>query len=175
LTDSILSEINSENRVFNQLIDIETESTEDDIIETYRYTDNGEYYILKREKNQDIAKLYLKKSQTSNEELVFDPSVIGKDVAINYFKLSPNYSKIAISLAPKGVEASILITLDLLTRQVLPNKLTNVTPDLVGGINWLPDNSGFYYLRLPHLDPQNSTYLENSKAYIHYRLLKLLK
>ncbi len=168
LTDSVLGEINIENRIYNQLVDIENASTKGDIIETYRYTDNGEYYILKRKKDQDIAKLYYKKDLASNEKLVFDPAIVGERLAINYFKLSPNYSKIAISLAQKGVEASIGVILDLVTQQILPDKLQNITPDLVGGINWLPDSSGFYYLRLPHLDPQNPTYLENSKAFLHY-------
>ena len=38
---------------------------------------------------------------------------------------------------------------------------------MAGGINWLPDDSGFFYSKFPHLDPQKTTYLESSMSYLH--------
>jgi len=148
-------------------LNLESKAAENVIIERYVYTDDGSYYILKRIKDEDIAKLYYKKDLESDEELIIDPENIKKGSKINYFKIAPDLQKIAFAIAPKGQEKSTLYVIDRVSKEILEHTIQDVIPTFAGGINWLMDSSGFFYLRFPHLDPKNPTYLESSKSFLH--------
>ena len=168
LTDSILSKIRPKNNLFNNILATERNAVEDFIIEKYIYADNGSYFILKRRKDEDIAKLYFKDDLNANEELLVDPETIRKGAAINYIKLAPNEQTIAFAIAQKGSEVSTIYILETVTKKLLPHNIPNVMPRMGGGINWLFDSSGFFYSRFPHLDPKKKTFLESSKSFLHH-------
>ncbi|WP_299674894.1 prolyl oligopeptidase family serine peptidase [uncultured Dokdonia sp.] len=168
LTNSIVKEINQENDIYKSILTIESKASKDIIIERYIYADNGAYYILKRHKEEKIAKLYYRSLINSEEELLIDPETLQKGASINYIKISPTQNKIAFAIALKGSENSTIYVLDTKSKEILTHHLPEVMPRMAGGINWLPDDSGFFYSKFPHLDPKKITYLESSMSYIHY-------
>ena len=168
LTDSILNEIRQENKIFNNILVEESNAVQDVIIERYIYADNGSYYILKRNKEMGIARLYFKATKDSEETILFNPETIGNGYAVNYLKISPDEKNIAIAISQKGEIDSEIFIVNINSKKVLPHSVPNAMPYVVGGINWLADSSGFFYLRSPHLDPEKKSYLEASKAFLHY-------
>ncbi|WP_108867987.1 prolyl oligopeptidase family serine peptidase [Aquimarina aquimarini] len=67
-------------------------------------------------------------------------------------------SKIAICLSYKGRETSDLIVYDLKTKNYQQTNIRSVKPS-IGGINWLPDNSGFLYT---WVDPEKQNTNQNN-------------
>ncbi len=163
-----MSKINPQNDRYNDILNIESTSSHNEIIERYIYTDNGSYFILKKPKEGNISHLFYKSDQNSEEVPFFNPETIGKGFSINYLKISPNEKSMAVAVSAKGAVNSEIYVIDVLSKKALPYSVPNAIPNVVGGINWLADSSGFFYLRFPHLDPQKNSYLENSEAYLHY-------
>ena len=49
---------------------------------------------------------------------------------------------------------------------MLPATLDNCKPS-IGGVQWLPDNTGFIYIYYPKIDPTNSDYGLNTKSLLY--------
>ncbi len=167
LTKRMLGRIKPDNALFEEVLRVENEAKKGEIIERYIYNDDQSYIILKHPQGDNVSFLYYKKSKYSKEELLINPNDIKEGYRITFFNLSPDFSKIAFSLSKGGKDQSELFIYDMETRKLLPEVIKNVAPRLVGGVNWLPDNSGFFYLQLPHFDYKDPTYLENSKSILY--------
>ncbi len=86
--------------------------------------------------------------------VLLDPAQRATDaaVAIDWYEPSPDGSLVAIGLSEGGTEASTLSVIDVQTGTYLPDSISNTR---ASSIAWLPDNSGFWYLRYPDGDVYN--------------------
>ncbi|WP_198403843.1 prolyl oligopeptidase family serine peptidase [Aquimarina aggregata] len=124
-------------------------------------TSNGFYFYIKSNAEENIGKLYYRSSINIEEKLLYDPSEYQKTLEekyiINYIQPDWKGEKIAVSLSKQGEEISEIIIIDVLTKEVLQRIVKNANPSY-GGIQWLPDNSGFIYVHFPITDPKDSQY-----------------
>ena len=88
------------------------------------------------------------------ERTLLDPAQRAADgaVAIDWYEPSPDGSLVAIGLSEGGTEQSTLSVIDVDTGLPLADSIPNTR---ASSIAWLPDNSGFWYLRYPHGEAYN--------------------
>ncbi|WP_379862301.1 prolyl oligopeptidase family serine peptidase [Mariniflexile ostreae] len=136
-----------------------------------KYADNGFVFFLKKEKKTIYDKLFYKATPGSEAIELFDPSTfhseLNHEYTINYFQPSWDGDFILVSLSYDGIKESNLIIINVLKKTVLPEIITNAEPDSYLGISWLPDSSGFLYLYIPVLDPEDEKYMLNSSTVLH--------
>ena len=134
-------------------------------------TENDSYFYLKKEIGENFFKLIYRKGFKGEEELLFSPEnykkELEKNYVINYMKPSWDGSKIVIGLTKNDEEFSELVIYDMKTRKILPEVITNCWPSDLGGISWLEDNSGFYYLHIPVIDKSSKDYILNSASVLY--------
>lgn len=137
------------------------------IIRTYK----DSYFYLKSDSKNKNAKLFYKKSLQDTEEVLYNPDLfkasLNKGYVINYIKPSWDGSKIAISLTESDKEISEIIILDVASRKIEPQVIDHCWPSGMGGIQWLPDNSGFIYIYIPNLDKNSKEYLLNTSSVLY--------
>lgn len=140
-------------------------------VTSLKVTPNDKHFYLKRFAKENVAKLYFRDSFDGNETLLYDPKSFAKEkdqeFLINYIQPNWDGSKIVASITEKGKEFSELIIIDVNTKKVLPEILTNSWASGVGGVSWLPDNSSFIYLFHPTTDKKSSSFLKNTKSVIY--------
>ncbi|TSE03809.1 prolyl oligopeptidase family serine peptidase [Aquimarina algiphila] len=127
---------------------------------------NKTVFYLKRKRGEEFDKLYLKRPN-EQEKLVYNPTDYKTDHIINYFKVSWDATKVAISLVKKGENISDLLVYDLVTKKINAQIIQKAKPKTTGGINWLPDDSGFIYQNFPNTDHQSKEYMTNTRAVLH--------
>ena len=137
------------------------------IIRTYR----DYYFYLKNDSKEESSKLFYKKSLEDTEELLYDPRRFkpnsDKEYIINYIKPSWDGLKVLISLTESDKEISEMIIIDVTTKKVFPQILDHCWPSELGGVKWLPDNTGIIYVYLPTLDKNSKEYLLNTSAVLY--------
>ncbi|MGZ4740035.1 MAG: prolyl oligopeptidase family serine peptidase [Ilumatobacteraceae bacterium] len=86
--------------------------------------------------------------------VLVDPAQRAADaaVAIDWYEPSPDGSLVAVGLSEGGTEDSALSVIDVRAGTYLPDTIRNTR---ASSIAWLPDNSGFWYLRYPEGDVYN--------------------
>ncbi len=166
LTDDVLSDIPNNSYFFDRIKEYERNSH--DPISDIKLMDNGDYFYLKRSKEGGTEKLFYKRNN-GDEMVLFKPEEFKKDWRINYYKVSWDSQKVAISISPKGEDQSEIRVYDLVSQTLLSDIIKNLAPNVAGTIEWLPDSSGFVYVRFPHFRYDDSTYLQNTEAVL-YRL-----
>ena len=137
-----------------------------------KITDSDKYFYLKKNANEKVAKLYYRNGFLGKEELLYDPfnykkNELNHDFVINYINPSWDGNKIAISIAEKGYELAEVIIMDVKTKQVYSEIITNVEPVSSGGIKWLDDNSGLIYLYYPTSNPKSKDFYKNSQTVLY--------
>lgn len=137
-----------------------------------KITSGDKYFYLKKNGNEKVAKLYYRDGFLGKEELLYDPSNYKKnelnhDFVINYINPSWDGNKIVISMAEKGNELSEVIIMNVKTKQIHSEVITNVEPIGSGGIKWLDDNSGFIYLYYPTSNPKSQDFYKNSQTVLY--------
>lgn len=141
-------------------------------------TSNDKYFYLKRNAEEKTAKIYYRNGFEGQEELLYDPANFissfknTSDKSKHQFVinlLSPSWdgSKLAISLTENGKEFSEVIVIDVKTKNILPQIITNTDPSNVGGIRWLEDNSGFFYIHYPNLDSSSKEFGKNTQSVLY--------
>lgn len=135
-------------------------------ISLVRVNELGNYFYLKHDEATGVDKLFFKESLLEEEEELFDPGdYLQEEVDITYLKPSFDGSKVAIGYQQDNFSSKILL-LDVATKKLLPDVISNVNPDF-GGIEWLPDNAGFIYLYFPVIENSADGYKKNSFSVIH--------
>lgn len=160
LSDSILEKIPNSDLFYRKMIELE--NSRNQIISYMKINEDGSYFYLKQPKSEKIEKLFFKKSKNANEELIFNPTTYKKNYIINYYKASWDLSKVAIALSEKGEDKSEVIIYDMIKKTILPDLIEGLSPSLVGEIEWFPDNTGFFYLHIPHFNYDSADYLLNT-------------
>lgn len=132
-----------------------------------RISEAGNYFYLKYDESLGYEKLFFRENLADNEKELFDPfQYIGQNLSITYLKPSFDGKKIAIGFNENGGFSSQVLIYDLERKQVLKDVISNINPDF-GGIEWLPDSSGFIYLYFPEVDSSQPGYKKNSFSVIH--------
>ncbi|MCL1667345.1 prolyl oligopeptidase family serine peptidase [Elizabethkingia ursingii] len=146
-------------------------------VSNLKITGNDLYFYLKKGAEEKIAKLYYKKGAKGKEELLYNPdyfissfdpdSKMKHSFGINY--ISPNWdgSKIVVSVSENGKEISEVIVIDVKSKNVYPQIITNTEPASIGGIKWLGDNTGFFYVYFPVTDLNAPDFLKNSQSVLY--------
>jgi prolyl oligopeptidase len=136
-----------------------------------RITINGSYFYSKIQNDGAYTKLYHRAGLYGKETLLYDPKNFkpksNTPFIISYYSVSPDGSKIAIALTEGGKEISEIIVVDVKTKKVLPEVITNTWPSDFGGINWLADNSGFVYVHIPNIDSKSEDFIKNTQAVVY--------
>ncbi|MCG2460525.1 prolyl oligopeptidase family serine peptidase [Flavobacteriaceae bacterium F89] len=130
-------------------------------------SESGDYFYLKYDDSTKNDKLFFRSKDTSQEVELFDPLQY-EDGSFQISDLSPSYDglKIAIGLKREGEFASTFVVFDRASDELLHEVITNVNPDF-GGIEWLPDGSGFIYLYFPVVDKNLPGYKKNSFSVLY--------
>lgn len=103
-------------------------------------------FFSKREGTQNQPSFYYRDEIWGEDKLLLDPNELDKSglLAIAWKSPSQDGSLLAYGSYLAGDENSTLKIIDVETKQVLPDVITGK----VGGVSWLPDNTGFIYSRL---------------------------
>lgn len=140
-------------------------------ISDLKITSNDKYFYLKRNAEEKTSKLYFKSGFNEKEELLYDPSNFksktGNNFIINLISPSWDGKKIAISLTEKGKELSEVIIMDVGTKYIHPEIITNTNPSNIGGIKWLGDNSGFFYVYYPVIENDSEQFGKNTQSILY--------
>lgn len=86
------------------------------------------------------------------ERVVVDPDVVDpkKQTSIDWYRVSPDGKKVAVSLSAGGSETGDVHVFDAATGAVIDEVVPGVNAGTAGGdLAWLNDSSGFYYSRYP--------------------------
>ncbi len=109
----------------------------------------GRLYYLKRGASENQFKLYRRERWGTPEVLLVDPEATtqatGKPHAIGEFAASPDGRHVAYSLSASGTEIGTLHVIDAASGDEVMPPIDRIRG---GGVSWLPDASGFFYLRL---------------------------
>ena len=112
------------------------------------------YFYEKRGVGDDQFKLYLRRGLKGKEILLVDPEVLakakGKPYAINYYEPSRSGRMVAYGISEAGSEDAEIHVLDVANRKEI---IKPISRGEYGGISWLDDDSGFFYLRMQELKP----------------------
>ncbi|MFN4363045.1 prolyl oligopeptidase family serine peptidase [Chryseobacterium hispalense] len=137
-----------------------------------KITGNNRYFYLKKDGNEKVSKLYYREGFSGNEELLYDPIVYKSSEAnhsfiINYISPSWDGSKIAISMSEKGNELADVIIMDVKTKYIHPEIITNSAPATFDGIKWIDGNSGFFYVAFSTTDPKSQDFYKNTRTVLY--------
>lgn len=146
-------------------------------ISDLKITSDDKYFYLKKNAEEKVAKVYYRNGFTGKEELLYNPSDFNSikekqdgsqhNYIINLISPSWDGNRLAISLTEKGKELSEVIIMDLKTKYIHPEIIVNTNPSSIGGIKWLEDNSGFFYIYYPIVDIQSKEFRKNTKTILY--------
>lgn len=147
----------------------ELQNIQKERISMIRINEKGNYFYLKYDDSAGTEKLYYRENLSSPEFFLLDPSALSQPIDnITYLNPSFDGQKIAIGYKVNEEDfASQVIFLDIKSKKLLVDRITNINPDF-GGIEWLPDSSGFIYLYFPVVDSNLPGYKKNSYSVIHF-------
>jgi prolyl oligopeptidase len=147
-------------------------------ISNLRIVGNDRYFYLKKGSEERTAKVYFRNGFSGKEELLYNPDNFISSFKDNSIKskhqfivnlLSPSWdgSRLAVSLTENGKEISEIIVIDVDNKYVHPEIVTNTDPSNIGGIKWLEDNSGFFYVYYPIIDSNSKEYGKNIQTILY--------
>ena len=132
---------------------------------------DGLVFYEKRGADDNQLKLYVRKGYRGAERLLVDPDALAKAAggvpqAIEFFSPSNNGKTVAYGISSGGSEDAVIHVMDVATGQELMAPIDRAHYSYV---SWLPDDSGFFYLRLKALPagaPESEKY-QGSVALFH--------
>lgn len=174
-TNSILRKIPNWDNYLN--LRTELDKKQGYSISDLRITSNDKYFYLKRNAGEKTSKVYYRSGFAGKEELLYDPSHFissnastianHHEFVINVISPSWDGSRLAISLSEKGKEISEVIIMDVKSKIIHPEIITQLNPSTIGGIKWLGDNSGFFYVYYPDTDLKSPLFAKNTETILY--------
>lgn len=173
-TNSLLNKISKKNYYLQKRL--EFDERQGYAVSDLKITYNDKYFYLKKNANEKVAKLYYREVFSGKEELLYDPSTFistyknensKHEYIINFISPSWDGSKVAISLSEQGKETSEIIIIKVKTKFVFKEIITNTDPATIGGIKWLDDNSGFFYVYFPTIDSKSPDFNKNTQSLLY--------
>jgi prolyl oligopeptidase len=106
------------------------------------------YFYSRREGIQNQPILYVRKGVSGTDRVLIDPNTLSADgtIALDWWHPSDDGKYVAYGTSPGGSEISTLRIIETETGKLLDE---NIDRTRAASIAWLPDNSGFYYTKLP--------------------------
>ncbi len=133
---------------------------------------DGTMFYKKRKTGENLPKLYVRFSDSSEEKLLIDSETMtstdGQHYSIGYYTPSPDGRYVAYGLAKGGSEETVLHILNVQSGEKLPETIDRIE-NAYNNPSWLPDGSGFFYCRrqkLPPDAPETEVY-KKTKVYFH--------
>lgn len=167
--DTILNRNKGRNRLIAKMKELDTRGG--DGVRSVRVVADGKYFYLKKKNTEKYYKLYFRRQFIATEEILFDPKDFkadsGNEYRINYIRPSWDGMSVVISMSYDGKELSEMVVLDMTTRKIGTEVITNAWPSSYWGVNWLPDNSGFTYLHFPIDNPSDENFRKNTKSVLY--------
>lgn len=175
-TTSLLSKIPNRNYYLDKRL--EFDKRQGYYVSNLKITSNDKYFYLKRNAGEKTEKVYYREGFTGKEQLLYDPaSFISfyKDITpnskhefiINLISPSWDGNKLAISLSEKGKEFSEVIIMEVKNKYIHPEIITQTNPSNIGGIRWLQDNSGFFYVYFPDTDTKSPLFNKDTQSILY--------
>ncbi len=128
---------------------------------------NGRYFYMERKQDQDQFVLYMKNGFNGSPVTIFDPNGKreGNTVSIDYWNKSRSGKYVAYGISEGGNEMATIYIKDVDSNENLKEEIVHCR---LAAITWLPDDSGFFYVRNPRPGtvPKNEEHL-HSKVYFH--------
>lgn len=113
-------------------------------------------FVLERAAGADQFALVVRSAveRDAPPRVLLDPAQRAADgaVAIDWYEPSPDGALVAVGTSEGGTEQSTLSVIDVTSGRELSDRIGNTR---ASSIAWLPDNSGFWYLRYPDGDAYN--------------------
>jgi prolyl oligopeptidase len=108
----------------------------------------GRYFYERREGQQNQPVLYFRDALNGQDHVLVDPNTLAQDgtIALDWWYASNDGKRLAYGLSSSGNEISTLYVVDVDTGRKLPDEITRTR---AASVAWLPDASGFYYIRYP--------------------------
>lgn len=171
LADSVLKNIHNRNYIIDLQKEYDTKRSH--IVSRKTSRENGAYFFLKQKSKENIAKLYYRSSFESSDSLLFDPSGYKPEDTLNTYiinYISPDWDgdQVVVSLSKRGEEKSDLLLINVKSKEIISNITSNAAPQVLKGISWLPDNSGFIFQKVPNFEKNNPSYLHNTSALLYH-------
>ena len=128
------------------------------------------YFYEKRGASDNQFKVYVRHGLHGADRLLIDPDAMttagGPPHAVTFYSPSPSGRLLAYGMSEGGSEEASIHVLDVATRKEL---ITPIDRAHYSGADWLPDDSGFFYLRQRLLDkgtPETEKY-QHQTAFFH--------
>jgi len=129
----------------------------------------GRYFYTERQPGEDHAVLYAKDGLDGIPIKLVDPNELHRNhtISLDYWKPGWAGTYVAYGLSEAGDEMSTLYILDINKKENLREKIAHFNCNPLA-IQWLPDDSGFFYTRNPRSGtvPKNEERL-HVKVYFH--------
>lgn len=168
--DSVLDLIPKKNYYLEKRL--EFDKRQKYFVSDLKIADNDKYFYLKKNGDEKVSKVYYRNGFLGKEELLYDPSNYknsenGHSFVIGYISPSWDGNNIAISISEKGGELADVIIMDVNTKQIHPEIITNTAPASFDGIKWLDDNSGFFCVAFSTTDPKSKDFYKNTRTVLY--------
>ncbi len=108
----------------------------------------GKYFFLRKPLGKNHHIIFYRLGLTGKEKVALDPNTFSKDgtLALGKYFISPKGNFIAFCKTQSGSDRMPIQVLDLLKNEVLKDY---ILPIRYSDIDWLQDESGFYYTKWP--------------------------
>lgn len=106
-------------------------------------------FYTKRDADREQPALFYAEGGTAQAAPLVDPEAAGERAALDWFHPSPGGRFVAYGISHNGDERSTLHVLEVETRRVLDERIPRTK---WCNLEWLHDESGFYYTRYPKPD-----------------------
>jgi len=163
---SILNSIPGRQKLIDKMIEFDGRKSLQ--IGVLRTTNNDRNFYLKFTPGDETGKLYYRNGYQGKETLLYDPESNRADTiqkfTINSFSPSIDGSKIAFEIATRGSESAELLIMDVDNQKIYPERIDRCG---FSSPSWLPDGSGFFYIRLQSADVHNKDRELDSKSFLH--------
>jgi prolyl oligopeptidase len=143
------------------------EWTDLSLLQQEKYNDiyfrGGIYFYKKTLPNESVGKIYMRKSIHAPEELLFDPTTFmaGRTLSVTSIKPSFDGKYVGVAYSEMGAEIGSVLLINVQNKQVLPQKYG---PNYNGITEWMPDNSGFLWIKLTTADMTSPELFMNLKT-----------
>ncbi len=147
-TESYLSSLESRTTLFERLeaLDQGAPFTTGGV---QRLTD-GTLFYLRRDRGENLYKLYVRAAEENQERLLVDPEAMGNDSEQHYslegYVPSPTGKFVVYGLAQGGSEQTTYYVLDVASGDVMGSPIDNIET-AYNWPQWSEDESGFFYSR----------------------------
>ncbi len=164
-TNSLLDKLPNRNYYVEKRLELDKEQGYS--ISDLKITNSNKYFYLKKNAEEKTAKVYYRNNFDAQETLLYDPASGGSDQIVTLISPSWDGKKLAISLSEKGKEISKIIIMDVEEKYIYPQVINQTNAGSVGGIKWLGDNSGFFFIYYPIVDINSNLFGKNTQSVLY--------